>query len=302
MIACTLNGVGPKAWIATLGLIFVLILAPLNKLSANSSVTADPNILKLGKLIFSDNRFSASGKTSCSSCHRAEHGFSDSVDFSLKDDGSPAALSTPPLFNLKRKIGYFSNDPVFSLVEAVERCLKVNQSVSVLDIYVTLKKDASLSQISTGSFGRASAGAVFRSLAAYLETIKTSDSRLDRYKKGDLGALTPSEQVGMVLFEKKGCVHCHAGREMGGMVYEESVNEDAVGLVQVPRLKNLSLTAPYFSDGSANTLAEAILRMSQLHNAMPVTDQELEKIRLFLMSNESYISDFEGPVRYEHER
>ncbi len=302
MIAISLNGVGPQARIALSGLFLILMLAPLNNLYADTSVSADPQILKLGKLIFSDRRFSASGETACSSCHRPEHGFADRVPFSLKDDGKPAGLSTPALFNLKNKIGYFSQQPVFSLAAAVERCMKNNQGVSVLDIYVTLKKDASLSRISTQSFGRASAGAVFKSIAAYLETIQTSNSRFDRYMRGELVALTSAEQMGMVLFEQKGCVHCHTGKGLGGMVYIDSVDEDSVREVQVPRLRNLSLSAPYFSDGSAKTLADAIRVMSRKHNASPVTDQELEKIRLFLMSHESSISDFEGPVRYEYER
>jgi len=302
LIAFSLNGVGPQARIALSGLFLILILAPLENLYADTSVSADPQILKLGKLIFSDRRFSASGETACSSCHRPEHGFSDRVPYSTKDDGQLTELSTPALFNMKHKIGYFSQDPVFSLAAAVERCMKTNQGASVLDIFVTLKKDSTLSSISTASFGRASAGAVFKSVAAYLETIQTSNSRYDRYMRGELIALTPAEQMGMVLFEQKGCVYCHTGKGMGGMVYIESADEDSLREVQVPRLRNLSLSAPYFSDGSAPTLADAIRRMSQKHNATAVTAQELEKIRLFLMSNESSISDFEGPVRYEYER
>ena len=301
MIAFSLSGVGPQARIALLGLMFVLILAPLEKLQANTPISANPSVLKLGKLIFSDPRFSASGETACSSCHRPEKGFSDSAAFSRKDDGTSTVKSTPALFNMKRKIGYFSSAPVYSLEEAVERCLTTNHGVSILDIYVTLKKDSSLSQIATKSYGRVSAGAVFKALAAYLQSIKTSDSRYDRYLNGEISALTPSEQTGFVLFEKKGCIHCHAGRALGGMVYQKSVSDRAKGRVQVPRLRNLSVTSPYFSDGSAATLAEAIRRMSHLNNATPVTEQELEKIRLFLMSNESYISDFEGPIRYEYE-
>ena len=271
----------------------ILLLAPLQILQADTTVpapssTGENSVMKLGKLIFFDRRFSASGETSCSSCHRPEHGFSDTTPFSLKDDGSKTLFSTPALFDMKRKLGYFSEDRVFHLEEAIQRCMENNLGVSVLDIYVTLKKDSSLSRMSTERFGRASAGAVFKSIAAYLNTIETSNSRFDRYRRGEMASLTPSEQGGMVLFEQKGCVHCHAGKDMGGMVYMEgmkSTDDGAERRVQVPRLRNLSMTAPYFSDGSATTLAEAVRRMSQKHNATPVTAAELEKIRLFLMSN-----------------
>lgn len=295
---------------ALYGVFMILLLAPLQILQADTSVpdpasTAETSVMKLGKLIFFDARFSASGETACSSCHRPEHGFSDSTPFSLKDDGSKTRFSTPALFDMKRKLGYFSEEPIFHLEQAVQRCMENNLDTTVLDIYVTLKKDSSLSQMSTERFGRASAGAVFKAVAAYLNTIETSKSRFDRYRRGEMVSLTPSEQAGMVLFEQKGCVHCHAGRDMGGMVYMDGMtraDDGAERRVQVPRLRNLSMTAPYFSDGSAATLAEAVRRMSQKHNATPVTDAELEKIRLFLMSNESSISDFEGLVRYENER
>lgn len=271
-------------------------------LYAGSSASVPPQVLKLGKLLFSDKRFSASGETSCRSCHRPELGFADNSAFSRKDDGSLTLVSTAALFNVKRKIGYFSLDPVFSLEDAVERCLTVNQGVSVLDIYVALKKDASLSQIATQSFGRASAGAVFFALAAYLETLETSESRYDRYLRGDFSALTSAEQMGMILFEQKGCVFCHSGTEMGGMVYGKSVSQHLNAEIPVPRLRNLSLSAPYFTDGSAESLSDAIRQMAHQFNPVPLSTHELDRIRLFLLSHESSISDFEGAVRYDYER
>lgn len=286
---------------------FFLVLLILT-IGASSSLHAEDlkvetnQLAKMGKLIFTDKRFSASGKTSCSSCHQPEHAFSDSVPFSVKDDGQLTDISTPPLFNMKQKIGYFSREPVFRMEEAVERCMKENLGVSILEIYVTLKKDATLSRISTHIYGRASAGAVFSAIVAYLETLQTSKSRYDRYMEGELLALTTAEQAGLVLFEQKGCAHCHTGRGLGGMVYGENIDEDSTRRVQVPRLRNLSSSRPYFSDGSAETLEDAVRAMSKKYSAQLVDNDELEKIRIFLLSHESSINDLEGAVDYEYAR
>lgn len=269
-------------------------------------------VLSMGKLIFSDNRFSSSGKTSCKSCHRPEKSFSDVVPFSVRDNGTLTERSTPALYNMKQKVGYFSSEPVYTIESAVSRCFEEHLNVSVLDVYLTLKKDMTLSQLSTESFGRASAGSVYKAVAAYLESLNTSTSRLDRFRQGDLAALTAAEQSGLVLFEQQGCGYCHGGSELGGMVYSAPVNASPVSpdtihsvttaRVQVPRLRNLSHTAPYFEDGSAATLQIALKRMSKLHSARSISDDQLELIRMFLLSHESTLSDFEGPVEYDFER
>ncbi|SEF91311.1 cytochrome c peroxidase [Oceanospirillum linum] len=288
--------------VVSVWLLSILAFVLMTPVHAEPSIAPGLTLEAFGKQVFSDRRFSASGQTSCRSCHKPEFGFSDHRAVSIKDDGTATALSTPALFNMKQKIGFFSLHPVFSLKAAVERCFKRNQNIDETDIYGVLERDAGLSRFAIHNFGRASADVVYQSVAAYLKTIQTSNSRYDRYRQGELSALTYSEQSGMVLFEQKGCIYCHSGREMGGMAYSNSIDTHVNRDVQVLRLRNLSLTAPYFSDGSAQTLSEAIYRMSKRYSATPVSQSDLEKIRLFLLSNESSISDFEGPVRYENER
>ncbi|WP_417594455.1 cytochrome-c peroxidase [Oceanospirillum sp.] len=302
LIVSPLNDAAPKVRATFIWLLSIMACVLISPVYAEPSITRGLSLEKFGKQIFSDRRFSASGQTSCRSCHKPEFAFSDQRAVSIKDDGTETELSTPALFNMKQKIGFFSLQPVFSLKAAVERCFKRNQSSDGMDIYAVLEGDAGLSRFVIHNFGRVSSDAVYQSVAAYLKTIQTSNSRYDRYRQGELSALTYSEQSGMVLFEQKGCIYCHGGKEMGGMVYSDSIDTSVDRDVQALRLRNLSLTAPYFSDGSARTLSEAIYRMSKRYSATPISQNDLEKIRLFLLSNESSISDFEGPVRYENER
>jgi len=302
LIVFLLNEVAPKVRAIFIWLSSIMILTLMSPVCAEPLMTSDSGLEAFGKHIFSDRRFSASGQMSCRSCHKPEYAFSDNRSVSIKDDGTATKLSTPALFNMKQKIGFFSQQPVFSLDTAIERCFSRNLSLDAKDIKLVLESDAVLNRFAVYNFGQASARAVYHSVSAYLETIKTSASRYDLYKQGELSALTSSEQSGMVLFEQKGCIYCHSGKEMGGMAYLDGIGASAGRDTQVLRLRNLSMTAPYFSNGSAQTLSEAIFHMSKHYSAAPVSQNDLEKIRLFLLSNESSISDFEGPVRYENER
>ena len=262
----------------------------------------DPELSTMGRLIFSDARFSKTGQTACTSCHKPEYSFSDNQALSTKDDGTRAILATPALFNLDRKFGYFSRKTIFSLERAVQRCMTNQMDSSVVDVYVALKKDKTLSNLSYDNFGRISAGAVYKSLTNYLFSLQAQPSRYELYLDGDLQALTQTEQRGMVLFEKKGCSFCHNGKDMGGAAFADAVNENYLEPVLVPRLRNLNYTAPYFSDGSSKTLKQAITRMYKMHNKSVLSQDELELIALFLLSHSSSIHDFEGPVRHGNVR
>lgn len=275
------------------------ILTMFSGTGAADTAVVDYDAPRIGRMIFNDPRFSASGNRSCSSCHQPAFAFSDNQGFSIGSDGEPAAEHTPPLFDLERKLAFFNRDPVFTLNAAVQRCLEQHQGLSVMQAYARLKKDHTLSQFSLERYGRVSAGALFETLSQYLLSLKTAESRYEQFLKGHSGALTLAEQKGRVLFEKKGCHYCHTGRQLGGTVLAPAVAGDRAEDVQVPRLKNLGQTAPYFSDGSAQTLAEAIRIMGRDYTRMPMDDEEVALIRLFLLSNDSSIYDFEGPVLYE---
>jgi cytochrome c peroxidase len=53
-------------------------------------------------------------------------------------------------------------------------------------------------------------------------------------------------------------------------------------MFKVPSLRNVELTAPYFHDGTAATLADAVPMMSKYQLGRRLTDQEVELIVEFL--------------------
>src|SRR5262245_58008004 len=58
-----------------------------------------PEKVALGKKFFWDKRWSASGTVACVSCHRPDHGWSDSRRFSTDFAGKPSPRHTPTIIN-----------------------------------------------------------------------------------------------------------------------------------------------------------------------------------------------------------
>ncbi|MFT7679814.1 MAG: cytochrome c peroxidase [Planctomycetota bacterium] len=115
---------------------------------------------------------------------------------------------------------------------------------------------------------------VAQALATYMRTLVTYDQLpFDDFLNGDQNALTAEERAGYGVFVSKGCATCHPGAILTDHLYRniglDDLGDDPgrrrVSLVAAdqgkfrsPSLRNLALTAPYFHDGSAITIADVI--------------------------------------------
>lgn len=111
-------------------------------------------------------------------------------------------------------------------------------------------------------------------LAAYQRTLFSDQTRFDAFMNGDTQALTAQEQRGLALFQGKGrCIDCHSFPQTGRQQFQytgvrpvsEDLGRGAItglasddGKMLTPGLRNVSLRAPYFSDGSAADLQAVI--------------------------------------------
>ena len=97
---------------------------------------------------------------------------------------------------------------------------------------------------------------------------------------------------GYRLFVDYGCASCHNGVNLGGNLYQKigimkpfgAANPDTIGYLKVPSLRNITLTAPYFHDGSVSTLSDAIKLMFELQLGIEPKKGEVEKIHSFLQT------------------
>jgi cytochrome c peroxidase len=140
---------------------------------------------------------------------------------------------------------------------------------------------------------------VQNAIATFERTLITPNSRFDQYLRGEADAITPAEKLGYAKFKEYGCAACHQGVNVGGNMFQKfgvmgdyfasrgssgaaDLGRFAVTKVEsdrhvfkVPSLRNVALTAPYFHDGSAATLEEAVEIMFryQLGRAAPRQDK-----------------------------
>ena len=137
---------------------------------------------------------------------------------------------------------------------------------------------------------------VTKAIAAFERTLNTPNSPFNRYLLGDDNALTLEQKEGMKLFVKYGCIACHNGPVLSdGRFHKFKWNND-LGRYKVtknpadkynfrtPQLLNVAVTAPYFHDGSVNSLEEAIKIMAEKELGKKLSDDEAKKIKAFLES------------------
>lgn len=125
-------------------------------------------------------------------------------------------------------------------------------------------------------------------LTAYVQTLNSLESPYDHYLAGDLAAIDEAAKAGEKLFlsNRYQCASCHRPPYFGadstmdplqqfaniGLynyaggnypftdqgLYRITKRESDKGKFKIPSLRNLSFTAPYFHDGSAETLQEVL--------------------------------------------
>jgi len=150
-------------------------------------------------------------------------------------------------------------------------------------------------------------------IAAYEKTLLTPGAPFDLYLRGQSGALDEEQKRGYQLFMEKGCASCHAGVALGGMSFEKmgsykdyfayrakdlnmpysdadngrfNVTGETLdrGRFKVPTLRNIAITAPYFHDGAAKTLKQAVDIMAEYQTGKALSSDENAAIVAFLKS------------------
>ena len=146
-------------------------------------------------------------------------------------------------------------------------------------------------------------------IAEFERTLITPDSRFDLYLEGDQTVLSEQEKKGYEAFKKNSCAACHFGAAVGGRSFEYvdvygdyfadrtpdieynaddeglkgfSMKEEDLHRYKVPVLRNVALTAPYFHDGSFQTLEEAVKAMGRYELGKSLSDKEVGLIVSFL--------------------
>ncbi len=263
--------------------------------------------IALGKKLFYDKILSADNTISCSSCHSPDHAFSDTKAFSSGVNGLLGGRNAMPLFNfawadvlLPDVHRYFWDGRKATVEDQVLGPItdpkEMNQDLA--ELVQELRQSSVYPPLFKSAFGTDSITMrlVMYAIAQFERTLISSNSKFDKYKRGEV-QLTDSELNGLAIFstEKGDCFHCH-GNEFNPLFTDfkfrnnglDSVLTDQglgaitgkasdMGLFKTPSLRNLSFTAPYMHDGRFNTLEEVVEFYNSQTKDGPNTDEVIRK-------------------------
>ncbi|WP_374246013.1 cytochrome-c peroxidase [Zoogloea sp.] len=305
------------------------LLAPLSVASAATGSepiqpiaparVANPAVVELGKMLFFDPRLSKSGFISCNSCHNLSMGGSDNLKSSIGHGWQKGPINAPTVLNSRFNLAQFWDGRAADLkAQAGGPIANPGEMAYSHDLAVaTLKTIPGYRGAFKRAFGseEVSIDRVTQAIASFEETLVTPDSRFDRWLKGDKKALSADELAGYKLFKDSGCVACHNGPAVGGNSYQKmgvvepyKASSPAEGRVavtgqdadrfnfKVPTLRNVELTYPYFHDGAANTLPEAVDTMGRVQLGRKFSAEENARIVAFLKTLTGKQPQFSMPV------
>jgi len=262
--------------------------------------------IDLGRMLYFDKRLSKSGDIACNSCHRLDAYGVDGQATSTGERGQHGTRNSPTVYNAA---GFFvefwdgraadveeqAKGPILNPVEmAMPSGDAVVQRLKAIPGY-----RAAFAQAFAGQAEPLTYDNVGRAIGAF-ERGLTTPSRWDRYLRGETSALTEPEVAGLKIFTNIGCMVCHTGEFLGGSSYQRAgavepwPNQNDLGrsavtknpadrmLFKVPTLRNVAKTAPYFHDGSAATLDQAVRMMGKHQLGLELDDEEVASVVTWL--------------------
>jgi cytochrome c peroxidase len=264
------------------------------------------DLVKLGRALFSDKRLSRDRSVACSSCHVPARGFSTDAALPTGAFGRKGRRNAPALINRGYGRAFFWDGRTTSLeVQVLKPIVAPDEmDMTLAEATARVKLDEST---------------VARALASYVRSIRSGDSRFDRYAAAQPGALTALELKGLQVFRGKGnCTACHVGPNFTderfhntGVAWRDGRFSDeghvAVsskasdrGAFKTPTLREIARTSPYMHDGSLATLEDIVDFYDRGGRTNPHLDPEIrprqftaeEKIALV-----AFLNALSGEVR-----
>jgi cytochrome c peroxidase len=272
-------------------------------------VSLDQRKVRLGELLFNEPALSHDNTISCASCHQLNKGGADGLAHSIGIGGAPSDINAPSVMNAAFNFKQFWDGRAGTLEEQVDGPTNHPKEMgsSWPEIIRKLSESSQYSSEFAGIYRDGiSQNNVKDAIATFERSLITPNSPFDRYLRGQKNALTVEELNGYRLFKEYGCTSCHQGTNVGGNLFERfgamkdyfaargHTNKADLGrfnvtgdekdkyVFKVPSLRNVALTGPYFHDGSAKTLEDAVKIMSTYQLGRSLTASDTKDIVKFL--------------------
>jgi len=278
-----------------------------------------PALVELGRALFFETRISTDGRMSCAACHQASFYGSDALGQSIGNGGKQLPRNVPTIFNTALQfVQHYGGNRVDVEEQAVKALVSplaygnadyaaAEKRLRALPGYRAMFEKAFPGQaepVTAENFGTA--------VGAY-ERVLLTPAPFDKYLQGDVKAIGDQAKRGLDKFIATGCAGCHNGVVVGGQMYQkfgivqdywtatgskeielfkgrdrgrfhDTRNDADAFIFKVQQLRNVSVTPPYFHDGSVATLPEAVRVMAKVQLGRDLGETDVGDIVAFLDS------------------
>ena len=268
--------------------------------------------------LFFDPRLSGEGNMSCATCHNPALGWSDGLPTAKGVKSTVLGRASPTIIDSAFDTILMWDGRKKDLEDQATGPLEANLEMHIdsVQLFKFLNSVADYRKLFEAAYpGEGiNAATLSKAIASFERTIVMNDSPFDKWLAGDAKALTVQQVRGFGIFldAKKGnCAACHSapnftdnGFHNLGLASWGKQNPDLgrygqkplasmKGAFKTPQLRGITLTAPYFHDGSAKTLLDVVnhyavggVSTSNIDpNIHPLTLSEQEKLDLVAFMN-----------------
>lgn len=265
----------------------------------------------LGRELFYDPILSSDSSISCASCHKQSDAFADAGKvFSHGVNHALGTRNSPVIFNMIWNTSFMADGGInhIEIMPLAPLTVENEMNEDMNNIMLKLKRSTKYQHLFQEAYGVNSINAknFFYSLAQFMGSIISSNSKYDDVKKGNK-QFTSQEEKGYQLFLSK-CNTCHTEPLFTNYSFHNNgidsvfsdvgrqritLEEHDLGKFKVPTLRNLQYTAPYMHDGSFNSIVDVITHYSEniidsktltpsLKGGFRFTQEEKNNLRAFL--------------------
>jgi cytochrome c peroxidase len=267
---------------------------------------SEPEI-KLGRMLYYEKRLSKNQDISCNSCHDLNHYGVDGEATSAGFKGQRGGRNSPTVYHAAGYFAQFWDGRAASVEEQAKGPIAnpIEMASSGESTVRVLKSIPEYTKLFAAAFPGDADPVTFdnvgRAIGAFERGLSTP-SRWDKFLDGDNKALTAAEVEGLRVFTNVGCMVCHTGEFLGANSYQKvgsveawpnqkdqgryavTKSESDRMMFKVPSLRNIDKTAPYFHDGSATTLEDAVRMMGKHQLGLELSDAEVTSVVAWLKS------------------
>lgn len=280
-----------------------------------------PERIALGKRLYFERGISINKNKSCHDCHLLTEGRAgaDVTPTSLGATGVSGKRNSPTVINAGFQFAQFWDGRARDLVEQAKGPILNPIEMAFRTPEEVLERLRNLEGYPE-AFRRAFPGGpdpltfdhLAEAIAAFERTL-VAPGRFDRLLDGQKDALKPREKRGLSKFIQYHCVECHTGVTVGGQffrilgqrhtytatddlgLYETTGKDEDRFIFKVPMLRNVTRTAPYFSDGKVAGLKEAVRLMGWHQLGLRLTRGDIDDLIAFLRTLEGNPPPVEAP-------